>query len=657
MWKISKKLQSTFASVILLFLLASLVGGMLTPRVAQAVDPVITIDVTAESKSAAAAIDTLGISGTSMLIDCGIDTVLNGVLVGGMKCTMRGVFYIISQVSRFILWIAAGIFEFVLRVTVLEFQTFANLPAVTEAWTVIRDTGNIFFIFVLLYVGIGTILNLHQVDAEKMITSIVIAALLVNFSATFTRILIDASNLTAVAFYEQATSAGGGDSLSASIVGDLQLSNLTTSGDTFGNPFNGAIDGTITTIASILFAIAFITVTIVLLLIFSIMLTVRAVKFIILIILSPVAYIAPIIPFAEKLSGEWWSVAKSELLFAPALMLMFSIAMKVNHSVAAVSAKSSSPWEHVFNYVLTMGMLIGSLILDKKFSVAGGEWGTKVLKGAAAMAGRNTIGRAAERLRSSEGFKSLTNKIPGGMGRHLDKGLGKVSGASFGGAAGGFMKAREARKEAIKGYADSQGEMDYYRQDDIRQKATATMGKAGADLDAAAGKLGVTRRSRESDADLSTRLSDDAVKAAKDQAKTRKTDLTQGMQRSIVPSTRRAGYEAEPGRGKDSKKLAETFAEEAQQRLGRARIISDALTDPRLTTKDKSDLQEKMSREYQGAKSAWKGVDEDAKDWLRKNIPEATKYNNAVDTLHGLPTSAMGSAPMTPPFTPSNLHA
>ena len=57
------------------------------------------------------------------------------------------------------------------------------------AWTIVRDLVNLTFIFGLIYVGILTILELGSSSTKKMVASIVIAALLVNFSLFFSKSL------------------------------------------------------------------------------------------------------------------------------------------------------------------------------------------------------------------------------------------------------------------------------------------------------------------------------------------------------------------------------------------------------------------------------------------------------------------------------------
>ncbi len=76
----------------------------------------------------------------------------------------------------------------------------AFLPA---AWKIVRDLSNIFFILVLLYIAIKTILGLGGHDTKKMIAAVIVMALLINFSMFFTKVVIDSSNILALIFYNR----------------------------------------------------------------------------------------------------------------------------------------------------------------------------------------------------------------------------------------------------------------------------------------------------------------------------------------------------------------------------------------------------------------------------------------------------------------------
>lgn len=73
---------------------------------------------------------------------------------------------------------------------------------VATAWGIIRDVANMAFIFILLYVGISTILGMGN-DWKGPVFNVIIIALLLNFSLFFTKVIIDAGNIFAVGIYSQ----------------------------------------------------------------------------------------------------------------------------------------------------------------------------------------------------------------------------------------------------------------------------------------------------------------------------------------------------------------------------------------------------------------------------------------------------------------------
>ncbi len=76
-------------------------------------------------------------------------------------------------------------------------------PFISGAWTVVRDLSNIFFILILLYVAIKTVVGMGGHETKSMISSVIIMAILINFSLFFTRIVIDSSNILAQIFYNK----------------------------------------------------------------------------------------------------------------------------------------------------------------------------------------------------------------------------------------------------------------------------------------------------------------------------------------------------------------------------------------------------------------------------------------------------------------------
>jgi hypothetical protein len=73
--------------------------------------------------------------------------------------------------------------------------TNANGQFINQGWGVIRDIANVMFIFILLYIAIRHILQMGSSNTKRLLTSLIIAALLINFSLFFSKVIIDAGNI------------------------------------------------------------------------------------------------------------------------------------------------------------------------------------------------------------------------------------------------------------------------------------------------------------------------------------------------------------------------------------------------------------------------------------------------------------------------------
>jgi hypothetical protein len=70
-----------------------------------------------------------------------------------------------------------------------------------KGWGMLRDLANICFIFLLVYAGIRLILGIGKFNAKSTIVNVILMAILINFSLFFTKLIIDAGNITARIFY------------------------------------------------------------------------------------------------------------------------------------------------------------------------------------------------------------------------------------------------------------------------------------------------------------------------------------------------------------------------------------------------------------------------------------------------------------------------
>lgn len=129
-------------------------------------------------------------------LDCGV--IGNASIT---KCIVKGSYLVFFQLPSFILTVSGNFFNAFAGLT-LSSKLYTSNNFIPEAWAVVRDISNIFFIIILLYTAIQTILGLSH-DAKKTIAQVIIMAFLINFSMFFTRIIIDSSNVLALIFYNK----------------------------------------------------------------------------------------------------------------------------------------------------------------------------------------------------------------------------------------------------------------------------------------------------------------------------------------------------------------------------------------------------------------------------------------------------------------------
>src|SRR5581483_1447395 len=111
--------------------------------------------------------------------------------------------YLLLQIMSLILWIAGVTLNFVIQNTVVTMSsTVAGFTGINIAWKVVRDLLNIGFIFLLIYEGIKLIVSESSgPKVRDFVVGVVITAILINFSLFFTKLLIDASNVVTIGFY------------------------------------------------------------------------------------------------------------------------------------------------------------------------------------------------------------------------------------------------------------------------------------------------------------------------------------------------------------------------------------------------------------------------------------------------------------------------
>src|SRR3989344_3057980 len=109
--------------------------------------------------------------------------------------------YSVFYVTGWLLAAVANVFNYVLGIT-FDNANYSDIGVIREGWAFSRDVVNLFFIFILLFIAIATILQIESYGAKKLLVWLVLVALLVNFSLLAARFIIYATNSLGILFYQ-----------------------------------------------------------------------------------------------------------------------------------------------------------------------------------------------------------------------------------------------------------------------------------------------------------------------------------------------------------------------------------------------------------------------------------------------------------------------
>lgn len=362
-------------------------------------------------------------------------TVLNPTLIGGsyVRNNATGetrqlggntsLSTILMNVLGWIFWAVSTAFSFLVVKMVAVMLTIMNYPlklndilVVNRGWSVIRDMSNNFFIVILLVIAVSTVLQIPNYHWRQLLPKLLIMAVLINFSKLFVGIMIDASQILMLTFAQPLSGVTGNNIILAALgmpdlfqfgsrLGTLaQNNNLNISGwDVFFALVFALIAG----------VVAFVVITVI-----CIMLVYRIIMLLFLTILSPLPFLLTTFPKGREYAGQWWSEISKYLMVGPVLLFFLWISFTamggssidgqasnqitqqmvagrtiqdpstqltgglaqggdLGEDFATLSKAASIPG--IINFLIVIGLMVGSLAMAQKMGVKGGEWAGKGL--------------------------------------------------------------------------------------------------------------------------------------------------------------------------------------------------------------------------------------------------------------------------------------
>lgn len=371
--------------------------------------------------------------------------------------------YAVFQLMGGLLVIAAKLFDWF--VDAKNFNTVITMTSVEEGWRMVRDFLNLFFILVLLFSAFCTIFQVEKYNIKKILLTLVIMALLVNFSFPISRFIIDAGNIPMYYFFQNMS--GGTGSISKNIFNNA---NSNGSGEPTGimkmvfaaDKIEGDSSQTLQLIAAILFLFMFALT----LLVIAILFVIRMLVLVILIIFSPVGFVAAIFPSFSKYSSDWWEQLFKQSFFGTVMAFMLYLSLMIMQSsqkafVGSLAASASTGGMGIFDTVVVGGVTLAvpivllwiGIISAQKIGAVGGSIAS--VKGAK-MVGKwgKKIGQGGWRMGAWGARKAMTSKDAEGNVRLRGK-LSKLQDTKVGSLlrrSSAKADARKANKDKYKNY-------------------------------------------------------------------------------------------------------------------------------------------------------------------------------------------------------------
>lgn len=373
-------------------------------------------------------------------------------------------------ISGSFLWLGGKLLDASIQFNVCDSKTLMGTAAVSQGWLIARNIANFFFIFILLYIAISIILNIGE-SQKKLVVWVVIIALIINFSAVFTRFVIDVSNVFAYQFYSSivggedpcTTETSNASGITANYMTALNLQSYAVEESSDKSLYQGTTGTAGTMVAGIMTAI-FIMVTAWSFIVAAILMIIRSAVLMILIVLSPIAFIGCILPQTKKVMSQWWGALASQAFFAPVYLFFAYVSLTLTKGTVALFQQETfaSGTEQLFKifmqYSLFIAIIVFGLVQAKKMSSAGaGAVQGRVLKSldwmrgqATGAVGRNTVGRVGRMIADSDKVKRGASGAGGVMGKVMGIPLKNAGNAMAGGKYGGGKSYDDIVKKQIE---------------------------------------------------------------------------------------------------------------------------------------------------------------------------------------------------------------
>lgn len=290
----------------------------------------------------------------------------------------------INEIFAFILSNSIKLFSFAINPDLAEKIFFSpeSKKTIREGWTLVRDFLNMFYLLILIFLAIATILRVNRFSDKKLFIFVLFSAFLINFSLPITLVVVDASNLamsflfnsTCRVWGEQNNNNSCSEKIAIGIFSKAKFKAIINDEVTKGN-----------TVPLLFLETMFLMLAAIFFFFLAIALIIRYLAFWILLVLSPFAIFSFAWPSKSGIGAAWGEWSKKLIHYAAfgPVMLFFifltNYLLKVLERADFTRAGVEEFIAHLISAGAVLYLLFYGYSLSKSIASGAGDAVTKVL--------------------------------------------------------------------------------------------------------------------------------------------------------------------------------------------------------------------------------------------------------------------------------------
>ena len=313
-----------------------------------------------------------------------------GALFGEAKILFNALNLFFTVVNSVIGWIGGLLFSLASMFVNIAFDINLHIvssanPVVSIGWGIVRDIANLGFVLVIIIIAFATILRIQKYGAKDLLSKLIVAAVLVNFSLLIGKVFIDFANVFTQFFLNAASISPKNLAVTLAGAFDIQKLLMASTNPTTPSPppdFENVGEAFFIGIASILFTFLFTVVGAIVLFILAILFFIRFFELSFLLVISPITWLFWIVPQWSEQTKKWWNSFIKWVFFAPAASFFVYLAVRSaqvlkDHPITIIQSDMylglAGPLETIFTQgaqmFLILAILVGGLIAAQSMGI------------------------------------------------------------------------------------------------------------------------------------------------------------------------------------------------------------------------------------------------------------------------------------------------